>query len=149
MDARFDGSDYTGKVVSEENQVVQLANDFGLDVVGRSAAELEEALLQVIVERDLLPADADLLIVKRMRSALLRATRLLAAHRPGRVDAPIVYFCASDNDCDDVTGMLAAVTDGNVAVIDVSAKHSALFLPEPLIFIGYDTDRYLGVSVSE
>ena len=123
-----------------------MAETLGIPVSGKTTSAIKEALAETAFANGILPQGGDPLILDRMLRAMLQAQRLVSEHRVGRVRAPIVYFRADDNDCPDVTGMLAGTTTGLFVEVAVDARHSSLCDPEPAAVIGAEVNRYLLIS---
>ena len=125
------------------------AEDLGIAVLGKTAAELKVAVLAAMEAQGLISVDVDPPTLARVQQALLNADRLLAAHRTGPTRAAVVYFRAEDNDCADISGMLRAVTSGAIEQIAVTDRHVDLCLPKPAAFIGTHINSYLKPVLSQ
>ena len=143
LDTRFDRIGREVQAQSEENILHDFADRWGIPVSGKTTSAIKEALAEFAFVNGILPQGGDPLILDRMLLAMLQAQRLVSEHRVGRVKAPIVYFRADDNDCPDVTGMLAGTTTGLFVEVAVDARHSSLCDPEPAAVIGAEVNRYL------
>ena len=75
--------------------------------------------------------------------AFRRSPRLLAAHTPRRIRAPVVFLRASDNVDPTLGASLATITDGAIAIEPVAAGHYALFDPPHVTEVGAILNRYL------
>jgi thioesterase domain-containing protein len=136
LDARFDLVGCEAKVLSDDDLLRQIAEQLSLPVTGRATSEIRKAIFDAFVADGTIPEGVDPLISRRILRAMLRASRLISEHRAGRVKAPIVYFRADDNDCPDVSGMLAATTMGSFIQISVCSSHSEMMATEPAAVIG-------------
>jgi amino acid adenylation domain-containing protein len=69
-------------------------------------------------------------LFERMQEAVVRSARLLDAHAPRRISAPLIFLRASDNREADLASKLAKLTRGKVEIEEMTAGHYQLFEPE-------------------
>ena len=148
LDPRFDRVGRYAPAQTEEDILPYQAEKLGISVLGKTKSVIMAEVLEATIARGILPAAVDLVIMDRMMRAMLEAKRLISEHTQVRVQSPIVYFRASDNDCIDVPAMLAAMTVSTVIDIAVGAKHEDICEAESAAIIGSEINRYLLLPVT-
>jgi thioesterase domain-containing protein len=128
LDSGLSGDDFSDLEHRDEAELLtEEAKALGIAVEGLTAASLKEAILLAAKRDGFLPPAAEIgdvdLILQMMRQAhelLVKWTGCL------RLNAPIAFVRASDNEPSDRQDRLAALTSGRVQIFDVPAPHNKM-----------------------
>lgn len=128
LDSRFGGDDFSDLEPQDERSLLaEQAETVGLVANGLTTADLKEQLLLAAKREGLMPAEAEVgdldMVLRVLRQVPDLLTRWAGIKR---LNAPIVFVRASDNERSDLSERLAALTSGPIKILETKATHATM-----------------------
>jgi thioesterase domain-containing protein len=113
--------------VDNDALLVEAAINLGIDTDREVTGDaLQHSVLQAMIAQNLLPDAADGAILERIKNAMLQSQRMMAEQMLPRLNCPVLFIKASDNQADNLEDRLAEITSAAIRIVGVDATHGQM-----------------------